>query len=111
MRRNRCRYRAPVRSGGVIDAMLVTLRQADGNAKIWQYRLRQDTWRAVATVNDASGESIGIVDVSEWFGGGAWLLNVQAHGSTVDEAPNTPTDGITSRLESGQMMLLKIPGS
>ena len=32
------------------------------------------------------GESSGIVDVSEWFGGGTWLLDVQGHGVNVDES-------------------------
>ncbi len=40
-------------------------------------------------------ESSGILDVSEYFGDGAWLVDVQAH--TLDEG--------------GQLLLLKIPGS
>jgi hypothetical protein len=80
------------------------------DAKVWQYRLRQDTWRTVATVNDPDGESSGIVDVSEWFGGGTWLLDVQGHGVNVEESFD-PGTGVTSKLESGQLMLMKIPGS
>ena len=81
-----------------------------GDAKVWQYRLRQETWRQVATVNNPHGESSGIVDVSEWFGGGTWLLDVQGHRVNVVESPDTPP-GVLSRLESGQLMLMKIPGS
>lgn len=79
-------------------------------AKIWQYRPRQGTWRVVATVNDPDGESSGIVDVSPWFGGGSWLLDVQGHGTYVEESFDAST-GVTTKLESGQLMLLKIPGS
>lgn len=39
----------------------------------------------VAQVADADSESSGIVDVSQWFGQGAWLLTVQGHGRYVDQ--------------------------
>lgn len=78
------------------------------DARVWQHRLRQGTWRTVATVNDPEGESSGIVDASAWFGGGTWLLDVQAHGTNVRESLE---DGVLYKLESGQLMLLKIPGS
>ncbi len=78
------------------------------NAKVWQYRLRQDTWRSVATVNDPEGESSGIVDASEWFGGGRWLLDVQGHGNYVEQEQ---VGDVLYKLESGQLMLLHIPGS
>jgi hypothetical protein len=77
------------------------------NAKIWQYHLRQKTWRIVATVNDPGGESSGIVDASRWFGEGTWLLDVQAHSTWIDQ---TATNPIIKR-EDGQLMLLRIPGS
>lgn len=79
-------------------------------ASIWQYRLRQGSWRVVATVNDPSGESSGIVDASEWFGGGRWLLDVQGHGANVAE-DLTSIPGTLIKRESGQLMLLQIPGS
>ena len=88
---------------------LMVQEDTDG-AKVWQYRLRQETWNPVATVNDPDGESSGIVDVSEWFGGGTWLLDVQGHGVLIDESFD-PATGVTSKLESGQVMLMKIPGS
>lgn len=78
------------------------------DAKIWQLRFNQGSWRVVATVNDPRGESSGIVDASEWLGGGRWLLDVQAHGNNVDEEV---VDGVTFKREDGQLMLLKIPGS
>ncbi len=78
------------------------------NAQIFQYRFNQETWRSVATVIDPLGESSGIVDASEWFGGGRWLLDVQGHGSNVFA---TTENGILVKRESGQLMLLTIPGS
>ena len=78
------------------------------NAKIWQYRLRQEDWRVVATVNDPDGESSGIVDASNWFESGVWLLDVQGHGQNVAEEQ----DGdILIKRESGQLLLMTIPGS
>jgi hypothetical protein len=80
------------------------------DAKVWQHRFNQDSWRVVATVNDPDGESSGIVDASDWFGGGTWLLDVQGHGVNIDESFD-PGTGVTSKLESGQLMLMKIPAS
>jgi hypothetical protein len=78
------------------------------DARIWQYRMSQGDWRIVATVNDPRGESSGIVDATEFFGPGNWLLTVQAHGTNVDEEI---IEGITFKREDGQLMLMKIPGS
>jgi hypothetical protein len=80
------------------------------NAKIWQYRFNQGTWRVVATVDDPDGESSGIVDASEWFGGGTWLFDVQGHGMNVEE-DTTSIPGTLIKRESGQLMLLKVPAS
>jgi len=78
------------------------------NARVWQHRFNQGWWRVVATVNDPDGESSGIVDASEWFGSGRWLLDVQAHGSNVDEVVE---NGVTLKREDGQLMLLNVPAS
>ena len=78
------------------------------DARIWQHRFNQDSWRVVATVDDPDGESSGIVDASAWFGEGRWLLDVQGHGTNVDEEV---VNGITIKRESGQLMLLNIPAS
>jgi hypothetical protein len=80
------------------------------NAVIWQYDLGTTDWTVVATVNDPRGESSGIVDASEWFGAGAWLLDVQAHGNNIDEDA-TSIPGTLIKREDGQLMLMKIPGS
>lgn len=78
------------------------------NAKIWRYDFGSGAWSVVATVNDPAGESSGIVDASAWFGDGAWLLDVQAHGSNVAQEQR---GDVLFKRESGQLMLMKIPGS
>lgn len=85
------------------------VQEDNDNARVWQHRFNQGWWRVVATVNDPDGESSGIVDASKWFGGGTWLLDVQAHGSNVAE--ETLPDGTLAKRESGQLMLMKIPAS
>jgi len=79
------------------------------DAKIWQYAFGTGTWSVVATVNDPDGESSGIVDASEWFGPGSWVLDVQGHG--VNVAEELQPDGILFKRESGQLLLMRIPGS
>jgi hypothetical protein len=78
------------------------------NARIWQYDFASGSWIVVATVNDPDGESSGIVDASDWFGDGTWLLDVQAHGTFVDQEM---VDGVTIKREAGQLLLMDIPGS
>jgi hypothetical protein len=80
------------------------------DAQVFQYRFANGSWRVVATVADTASESSGIVDASAWFGGGMWLLDVQAHGSNVAE-DTTSEPGTTIKRESGQLLLMKIPGS
>jgi hypothetical protein len=78
------------------------------NAKIWQYDMSKDAWRVVATVTDPDGESSGIVDASQWFGQGTWLLTIQGHGVNVAEEQ---VGDVLYKRESGQLVLLKIPAS
>ena len=79
------------------------------NAKIWRYDFASGSWSVAATVNDPDGESSGIVDASAWFGEGTWLLDVQGHGLYVDQ--ELLPDGTLLKRESGQLILMKIPGS
>jgi hypothetical protein len=78
-------------------------------AKIWWYDFGTTTWSVAATVNDPDGESSGIVDASDWFGPGSWVLDVQGHGVNVVE--ELQPDGTLLKLESGQLMVMNIPGS
>jgi hypothetical protein len=94
-----------------IDTSLNSLmvQEDTGNAKIWHHDFATGDWSVAATVNDPSGESSGIVDASDWFGPGSWILDVQAHGSNVLQ--ELDPQGVLRKLESGQLLLLKIPGS
>jgi hypothetical protein len=101
----------PMTSPDNMDTSVYSLMvQEDADeAKIWRYDFASAVWSVVATVNDPDGESSGIVDASEWFGSGAWLLDVQGHGVFVDQEllPN----GVLLKRESGQLLLMSIPGS
>jgi hypothetical protein len=92
------------------SANSLMVQEDTSDAKIWQYDFGTGTWSVAATVNDPQGESSGIVDASDWFGSGSWILGVQGHGSDVISETD-PDTGITSKLESGQLLLMNIPGS
>jgi hypothetical protein len=78
--------------------------------QIWQYKFSDESWTAVADVVDTGGESSGIVDVSEWYGPGSWLLDVQAHDFP-DVETDIDEDGNLVKREAGQLLFMNIPGS
>jgi len=78
------------------------------NAKIWRYDFSTAIWSVVATVNDPGGESSGIVTGTDWFGPGSWVLDVQAHGTFVDQQL---VGDVLLKREAGQLMLMFVPGS
>jgi hypothetical protein len=86
------------------------VQEDNSNARIWRHDFEEGTWSVVATVNDPTGESSGIVDASAWAGPGWWLVDVQAHGrdQQVFTAP-----GVTPvvKREDGQLLLMRVPGS
>jgi hypothetical protein len=90
-----------------MHSLMVQEDTSDG--KIWHYEFATGAWKVVASVNDPSGESTGIVDASEWFGSGSWILNVQS-GRDVFSAFD-PVSGVTSKLSYGQLLLMTIPGT
>ena len=79
------------------------------NARVLRYDLATGAWSVVASVNTLGWESSGIIDASDFYGDGAWLLDVQAHSLNVRE-PET-IDGITYKTEGGQLILLTVDGS
>lgn len=85
------------------------LQEDAANAVIWRHDFATGAWTIVATVNDPSGESSGIVDASSAFGAGWWALVVQGHGTLVRQQVVSPS--LTLKLESGQLLLMKLPGS
>jgi hypothetical protein len=100
-------------------------------ARIWQYRFSDRRLRVVAKIDQSADEgptdvdaatrgnlgaweASGIVDVSRWFGTGAFLVTVQAHTLWVEK--DGPADGKgregqrwTYKREGGQLVLLRIP--
>lgn len=88
---------------------LMVQEDRDG-ARIWRHDFEEGTWSIVATVNDAVGESSGIVDVSRWFGPGWWLLDVQAHGTDQEVFSADGAVPLVKR-EDGQLLLMRVPGS
>jgi hypothetical protein len=78
-------------------------------SRILRYDLSTGTWSVVGRVNDQQWESSGIVDASDFYGPGTWLLDVQAHNVNV-EGP-TLIDGVNYKTEGGQLLLLTLPGS
>ena len=83
-------------------------------SRIWRYDLTTRTWSVVAQVNNQLWESSGIVDASGWgFGEGAWLVDVQAHGSAfwVDHQHATTERPWTLKQEAGQLLIIRIPGT
>ncbi len=67
------------------------------------------------TGNLGAWESTGIVDASDAFGAGAFLINVQAHSLWVERAPGDDNNGdgqpdFTYKREGGQLLLIRIPG-
>jgi hypothetical protein len=66
--------------------------------------------------NWGAWESSGIVDASEAFGPGAFLIDVQAHTLWVEKAPGDDNNGdgqpdFTYKREGGQLALIRIPGA
>lgn len=81
------------------------------NARLWRYDFATGALTAVAVVAAATAdwESSGVVDVSQYFGRGAFLINVQAHNVFVETSG--PTNGITYKREGGQLLLIRIDGA
>lgn len=99
-------FRSPDNLG--ISPKSLMVQEDTRNARIWRYDLGSGEWSVVATVNDTRGESSGIVDASRWFGGGAWLLTVQQHGTNDDQEQ---IGDVLYKREDGQLVLMRIPGS
>lgn len=86
------------------------------SARIWRYDLATGALSVVAEVDQSQDpaapngawESTGLVDVSAYFGAGAFLVNVQAHTRNVE---SVVIGGTTYKREDGQLLLIRIPGS
>jgi hypothetical protein len=83
------------------------------NARLWRYDLATGQMTAVAVVSAATDdwESSGVVDASEYFGEGAFLINVQAHNVFIETAPLPAMPTVTQKREGGQLLLIRIDGA
>lgn len=95
------------------------------SARVWRYDFASGALTVAAEVDQSADpaaregtwESSGILDVSKYFGPGTWLVNVQAHSLFVETEtrtvtlPNGTSGPILFKRESGQLLLLTIPGS
>jgi hypothetical protein len=81
------------------DGSLTRLAQID-RATAKAHALAADAGNSLPAGNDFDGswESSGIIDAEAWFGRGAWLLDVQAHGLRI--VPTAET------VEGGQLLLM-----
>ena len=95
-------------------------RRTTGNARIWRYSLDAaiPAWTHVATANQPTAETSGIVDVSAWFGPGYWFIDVQSHWQAgavsnwqEEHAPISRHHPYWHKREGGQLLLMKIDGS
>ena len=99
----------------------IMVQEDTSNAKVWMYSLASGTWTHVATANQPTAETSGIVDVSPWFGDGWWALDVQSHTNQTATTgapfvwtgpPGPPVNTqYQKRRENGQLLLMQIPGS
>ncbi len=94
---------------------------SSGYARVHVYDLGTATLTTVARLDpsqpaiDAGGgpgvwESSGVVDVSDFFGAGYWLLDVQAHHTSVlQQGPSLEID--SAKGQRGQLLLVHIDGT
>ena len=101
--------RSPDNLGTSGHSLMVEEDTSSQISRVLRYDLATGAWSVVASVNDQTWESSGIVDASEFYGPGTWLLNVQAHNVNI-EGP-TLIDGVNYKTEGGQLLLLTLPGS
>jgi hypothetical protein len=87
-----------------------------GYGRVLVYDLEREHLRPVARVNTSDSlapgawESSGVLNASRLLGADWWLLDVQAHLTTVPQAgPSLEPD--SSRGEDGQLLAIRIPGS
>ncbi|MCJ7712538.1 MAG: hypothetical protein MUQ32_17100, partial [Chloroflexi bacterium] len=88
------------------------------DAQIWMHPLGSSDWTKIAYATTSAPETTGIIDVSQWLGDGWWALNVQGH-TNIDQTPGQVYEGpgamngttFTARRESGQLLLMHVPGS
>jgi hypothetical protein len=105
------RLRAPDNIGMSDHSLMLQEDTTSQVSRVLRYDLDTGQWSMVAAVNNQQWESSGIVDASDFYGPGNWLLDVQAHSIFVGPTDTTTTPGVTYKTEGGQLLLLTLPGS
>lgn len=103
--------RAPDNLGMSEHSLMLQEDTSSQVSRVLRYDLDTGHWSVVAAVNNQQWESSGIVDASDFYGPGNWLLDVQAHTIFVGPTDTTTTPGVTYKTEGGQLLLLTLPGS
>jgi hypothetical protein len=89
-------------------------------ARVWRYDLDTGDLEVVLAVDQAldpaanlgSWEATGVVDASQYFGNGAFLIAVQAHSIFVGDQVESPwIPGAIQKREGGQLLLVRIDGA
>jgi len=101
----------PDNMGTSENSLMVQEDTSSTDSRIWRYDFETENWSVVAVVNDRDWETSGIVDVSEFYGPGAWLFDVQAHDVFVGPTDSTTTPDVTYKREGGQLVLLTVDNS
>ena len=99
-------WRVPIGNPAVPEVVAKVNQSADGQGTDVDGR---------APGNQGAWESSGIVNASQAFGHGAFLIDVQAHTLWVEKAPGDDNNGdgqpdFTYKREGGQLALIRIPG-
>jgi hypothetical protein len=103
--------RQPDNMGINEDTLMVQEDSVD--SQVWAFDFGSETWSRIAHLNESDWESSGIVDASDWLWDGAWLLDVQGHGDDdwVEFENPTASRPYHLKMESGQLLIMTIPGS
>jgi hypothetical protein len=88
-------------------------------ARVWRYDFATETLEPVLEVDQSLApslpkgewESSGVVDASQYFGPGAFLVAVQAHSYFIGNAVQSPYVPELQRREGGQLLLVRIDGA
>jgi hypothetical protein len=89
-------------------------------ARVWRYDLVTGLLEPVLEVDQSldpaaprgEWEASGVVDASQYFGPGSFLVDVQAHSLFVGpQTPSPYSPGATQKREGGQLLLVRIDGA
>ena len=93
----------------------VVIQEDGGQNRVLVYDIKTGNLRSVARTPNAAWESSGVINAQTFLGKGWWLMDVQAHSSTVAQpgatAPGAQPVPNTGTGEDGQLLAVRIPNS